>query len=211
MADLLFVADDWRLTENGQIHEDSFGRLHDWSHAGRLGNWLTVNGKSGTEYTVRPGARVRLRCLNVANARVMAFDFAKLAPRVIAIDGQPLETPEALSDALVLAPGQRADLLFDFPDEVEGLPIREVSTNQPVVAASIKTAGPKVSDARPPIETVRLSANPLPSLPDLAGVKPVELRMDGGAMSSLEGATYKGPTTRSASWSGSTRPGPSTA
>lgn len=41
--DLLFVADDWRINKSGQLDLDSIGRMHDWSHGGRMGNMLTVN------------------------------------------------------------------------------------------------------------------------------------------------------------------------
>ena len=39
--DLIILADDWRLNKNYQIDEKSFESLHDWLHAGRIGNWLT--------------------------------------------------------------------------------------------------------------------------------------------------------------------------
>ena len=42
-ADLTLLIDDWRLTEKAAIAEN-FGAMMDWSHAGRLGNWITVNG-----------------------------------------------------------------------------------------------------------------------------------------------------------------------
>jgi len=42
--DLVFAIDDWRLGEAMQMDTQSLGSLHDWSHAGRLGNVITVNG-----------------------------------------------------------------------------------------------------------------------------------------------------------------------
>ena len=63
--DRLIIADDWRLDGEGEIHEASFGRFHDWAHEGRLGNILTLNGKSYE--------RVRVRLVNAANARTMRF------------------------------------------------------------------------------------------------------------------------------------------
>ena len=35
--ELVLIMDDWRLDENAQIDEASFGNMHDWSHNGRLG------------------------------------------------------------------------------------------------------------------------------------------------------------------------------
>ena len=44
-SDITLVIDDWRLLENGKIDTSSFGNMMDGSHAGRYGNWITVNGK----------------------------------------------------------------------------------------------------------------------------------------------------------------------
>ncbi len=44
--DIVILADDWRLDKNYEIDEKSFGSLMDWSHAGRVGNWLTINGEN---------------------------------------------------------------------------------------------------------------------------------------------------------------------
>ena len=89
-TDITLVADDWRLGDDYQLHEDSFGSLMDWSHQGRLGNWLTVNGATDPEIRVASG-KVRLRMINAANARTMAFQIAGGAPlRVVALDGAPL-------------------------------------------------------------------------------------------------------------------------
>ena len=87
--DVTLVADDWRLTEDYQLHEDSFGSLMDWSHQGRLGNWLTLNGKTDPVVSVASGT-VRLRLVNAANARVLAFRLGGDMPmRVVALDGAP--------------------------------------------------------------------------------------------------------------------------
>ena len=91
--DLIFVADDWRLDEAGAIHEASLGDIRDWAHGGRLGNWVTVNGRSETRFPVTAGDRVRLRVLNAANARIMALAFPKHDPVVVAYDGQPIPPP----------------------------------------------------------------------------------------------------------------------
>jgi hypothetical protein len=47
---IVILADDWRLNNNYEIDEKSFGSLMDWSHAGRIGNWLTINGKKSPKY-----------------------------------------------------------------------------------------------------------------------------------------------------------------
>ena len=36
--DLVFAIDDWRLDDDMQIDRNSLGAMHDWAHAGRMGN-----------------------------------------------------------------------------------------------------------------------------------------------------------------------------
>ncbi|NJR67039.1 MAG: alpha/beta fold hydrolase [Leptolyngbyaceae cyanobacterium CRU_2_3] len=64
------------------------------SHNGRLGNTVTVNGRIPGAFWVRRGERIRLRLINVANARSFALDFAGHRPMAIAYgeagSGQPL-------------------------------------------------------------------------------------------------------------------------
>ena len=63
--DIAVVLDDWRLTREGKLHP-SFGDRHDFSHAGRLGNY----GRAFfSRDRVREGDRVRLRLINAATAR----------------------------------------------------------------------------------------------------------------------------------------------
>ncbi len=195
--DLVFIADDWRLGADGAIDDASFGQLHDWAHGGRLGNWLTINGRSTPQLTARPRARIRLRCVSTANARIMAFDFSELDGVVVALDGQPLATPLPVGDRLVLAPSQRADVVFDAPtDTGVTRTIREVSTSNPVPAATLAVtmAGDPDTGARPPLGAFRLPANPLPTTLDLAEAETLPLLMEGGAMGGLAEATFKGKT-----------------
>jgi len=42
-SDEVLVIDDWRINDDGQI-DKNFGSMRDFSHGGRLGNWVTVNG-----------------------------------------------------------------------------------------------------------------------------------------------------------------------
>ncbi|MDH3600455.1 MAG: multicopper oxidase domain-containing protein [Candidatus Tectomicrobia bacterium] len=84
--DLVWVLDDWRLNQDGSI-DSKFVTRHDLAHDGRWGNYLTVNGAYRPVVTVKPGERLRLRMVNVANGRVFVPVFEHLTPQVIAIDG----------------------------------------------------------------------------------------------------------------------------
>jgi FtsP/CotA-like multicopper oxidase with cupredoxin domain len=50
--DEVLLIDDWRLDRNASIAEN-FGAMMDWSHGGRLGNWITVNGRGDFSLAVR--------------------------------------------------------------------------------------------------------------------------------------------------------------
>lgn len=190
--DLLFIADDWLLGDDGVIAE-GFGNLHDATHGGRMGNWLTVNGDTKPTFPVRPGSRVRLRCISAANARIMAFAFPGLEPILAAVDGQPLETPLPLTGALELAPSQRADLIIDIPLTSDvTLDIHEVSVGEPIPAAAFAVTGPEVQGQAQRTPLI-LPVNPLSRLtPDLANAQHVDLLMEGGAMGGMRQAMHGG-------------------
>ena len=85
--DIVWVLDDWRLDQSAAI-AGRFGHPHDLSHNGRIGNTVTVNGRLPTDFAVRSGERIRLRLINVANARIFGLRFDGHSPRVIALDGR---------------------------------------------------------------------------------------------------------------------------
>ena len=64
--DEVFLIDDWRLTRDDQI-DGNFGPSMDWSHGGRSGNWITVNGRAPTEHPVQHNERLRLRLVMYPN------------------------------------------------------------------------------------------------------------------------------------------------
>lgn len=190
--DLVFLADDWRLDEKGVL-ENTFGSLHDAAHGGRTGNWLTVNGDTRPTFTVRPGARVRLRCISAANARIMAFSFPGLSPMVAAVDGQPLATPMPLNGPLELAPAQRTDLVIDIPSTTGAhFDIQEVSAGESIRAALIAVVGEPIREIVLG-EPLVLPANPLSGVkPDLSNARNMDLLMEGGAMGAMRGAVHQG-------------------
>lgn len=110
--DLVWMIDDWRLRDDASIVED-FGSGHDKSHAGRIGNVPTVNGRFRDVVPVRSGERVRLRLINASNARNFALTFTELAPQIIAVDGQPITPYESLEPIVIGAAG-RVDLILDL-------------------------------------------------------------------------------------------------
>ncbi len=191
--DVVLVFDDWRLKESGEIDSGSFGAIGDRAHAGRLGNILTLNGAPLHDLAVRSGERLRLRLVNVANARVLAIGFPGHRPMVAAFDGQPVAPFEPGRDDLVLAPGQRIDLIMDMTAAPGRKTPIEVDTGREKLVAGnlVYQTGSRVR--RPADDAIpALPANPLAAGVDLAAAMDVDIVMTGGAMSFFEQAVYKG-------------------
>ena len=164
--DILLMADDWRLDDDYQIHEDSLGSLMDWSHQGRLGNWLTINGASLPDIQV-PSGKVRLRLVNAANARSLTFQLGAGADaEIVALDAAPCTPFKA--DGFRIAPAQRVDLIADLPEGATSL--FELSGGQPFEAARLiatpqagKAAAPRPG-VRPQQAGIRVLTLPVPGL-----------------------------------------------
>ena len=185
----VLVLDDWRLADDASIH-DSFGSLHDWAHAGRIGNWITVNGESAWSRETSRHERLRLRLVNAANARIFSLALKRLEGWVVALDGQPLPAPRA-AGPLVLAPGQRVDLIVDATagEGEEGLLVYR-GREQDFTLASFTFRG-QAREARLPAPQP-LPPNPVPALGDLSQARRETLRMDGGAMGRMRQAMLDG-------------------
>lgn len=183
--DLTLMIDDWRLDQSGKLDTASFGALMDWSHGGRLGNWLTVNGEGLPTFTLRAGEAYRLRLINAANSRILELDPQRFGARVIAYDGQALPEPVELGyTPFLLGPAQRVDLLV-VPRE--DFALEEISGNQPFAFAGFKVEGEGGTAPSVPL----LIPNTLPE-PDLDNARIIRLDMAGGAMGGFVDIVYKG-------------------
>ena len=187
--DITLVADDWRLDDDYQLHEDSFGSLMDWSHQGRLGNWLTVNGTTDPEIPVA-GGTVRLRLINAANARTLAFRLGNGAPmRIVALDGAPCAAFDA--ESVRVAPAQRVDVLASFDDGWTVL--EEISTGELIDAVRF-VGTPDATMPAPALPDRPRSDRPRSDRPDTVGARVIDIHMQGGAMGNLESARFEGET-----------------
>jgi len=190
--DEVWVLDDWRLNRDGSIRDD-FQRGMDISHGGRSGNFITVNGHMPEPLKVRKNERIRLRLINVANARIFGLNFEGHDVQVIAIDGQPVTPHEPLGGMVLLAPGQRADIILDCTGEAGSRHriVDAVYQDEATVFQEI------VYDAGTPVRTTSpgpvpsLAANPLAE-PDLNNAEHHDITISGGAMGAMQGAVYKG-------------------
>ncbi len=101
--------------------------------SGYLGNTVLVNGTPDAELSLA-AARYRFRLLNGSNARIFRVAFGdNRAFDVIAGDGGLLERA-VTTNALFLAPGERAEILVDFSRD-------PLSTSVPLVSAAFTVRG----------------------------------------------------------------------
>lgn len=188
--DIVVVLDDWRLDDAAQITDD-FGAMHDWTHAGRLGNYIHAQMTEAPQ-SLAENARVRLRFINVASDRIMTIAVKGATGHVVARDGMPLETLEAM-DTLTFGPAERADVIVDvIASEANALEIAFLQRDTGYLLKAIPVSGPP-AQARPPLSP--LPDNPvtrLTDLTDLKGAREIPLVMDGGAMGGMQSATFQG-------------------
>jgi FtsP/CotA-like multicopper oxidase with cupredoxin domain len=186
--DFALLMDDWRLDEQGMLIKD-FGNPADVGGAGRLGSLVTANTRAApiTE-TFAPGSRIRLRLVNVANARFMFITFEGFKPLIMAIDGQPCDPFEPVRRTIPVGPGARFDLMFDLPDgESDGAKIILRGMSEPDRDLCVfKTQGTK----RPARQSIAsLPLNPLlPAEIRLAEAKKVDIVVEGGSARVSPGA-----------------------
>ena len=185
-ADILLMLDEWRVNQQGVFDEASLGNMMDWSHAGRLGNVLTVNGLALPQFAVPSGTWLRLRIINACNARVLAIDPDRIGARIIALDGQPVDPAGRQgSGAIPLTPAQRMDLLVRF-DDAGPVALEEMS-GEPFTFATLDVGASAGASPQMPV----LPANAIPA-PNLADAASHELLMEGGAMGQIPQLVYNG-------------------
>lgn len=103
---------DLLLDADGR-YDDSFDPAR-FATEGRLGKIKTA---ILSRDTVQHGDRLRLRIINPSIDRIYRLSVAGLDGQIVALDGMPLEAPQALGP-MVLAPGQRCDVIADVTGRV---------------------------------------------------------------------------------------------
>lgn len=186
----VLILDDWRIDpEKAQI-ADTFGAMHDLSHAGRLGNVLTTNGVYSLTMTVKRNERLRLRLINASNARIFQLALDGLEGWIVAKDGMPLTQPQPLEGPFLLSSAQRVDLIVDVTAQTGSVGhIVQLTREEGFSQVAFEVTG-DATRAR------RGTPQPLPpnahAMPDLKSARNIALLMEGGAMSGMRGAVMDG-------------------
>ncbi len=162
-ADRVFVLDDVKLESTGQLSTatEALDVM-----LGRRGNVLLVNGRSDAKLPVRAGTRERWRFVNTANGRFFNLRFEDDRPLfVIAWDADLLERPY-YTDRLLIAPGERYEVLVGFGDADVGsaLVLQTVHYDR---GHSIPDSGPL--DLMRVNVLERSAVQPAPELPFISG------------------------------------------
>jgi FtsP/CotA-like multicopper oxidase with cupredoxin domain len=180
--DVVWVLDDWRMARDGQVARD-FDNRFDATHAGRIGNTVTIDGRLPDRFALTAGERVRLRLVNVANARIAALRFEGHAPVIVAHDANPCEPYAPERDRIVLGPGMRADVILDARGD-PGATYRVIDdffARDPYELVTLAYAQGRRLRDKPPGAAPRMPANPV-ARPDLANAKRHRLVLNGGMM-----------------------------
>lgn len=114
------VIQDRMFDTNGQLFWPSVGinpMVHPFWLPEFFGDVIVVNGKTWPYFNVEP-RRYRIRLLNGSNARFYALSLGRSGPPIwqIGTDGGLLDAPVRIAypNRLIIAPGERADLIIDF-------------------------------------------------------------------------------------------------
>jgi FtsP/CotA-like multicopper oxidase with cupredoxin domain len=108
--DVPLILDDWNVGDDGVL-DRNFSDIALAAGEGRLGNWVTINGASKPVIALSSAKPSRLRILNVSNARTYSMQLRGADALLIARDGQPVNPEPVPATGMLLAPGQRADIV----------------------------------------------------------------------------------------------------
>ncbi|MBB4016099.1 FtsP/CotA-like multicopper oxidase with cupredoxin domain [Chelatococcus caeni] len=173
--DVTVVLSDWALEESGALRA-SFGTAEDAGFAGRLGNWLTVNGVTPPQAVTLPQrGRARLRLVNAANARIFTLRFDAMEAEVIAVDSIATEPFAPARATLTLLPGARLDVVVTPGEGAAVSGLFGTSAVPLVTFAATRAPSPHADAPRP-----ALPAPDLPAAIDLAAALRAEAVISGG-------------------------------
>jgi FtsP/CotA-like multicopper oxidase with cupredoxin domain len=177
--DIPLVLDDWSLGDDGKIEGD-FTNLDRAAGEGRLGNWFAVNATYKPHIALDAEKPARLRLLNVANTRTFNVLLKGVEGFVLARDGQPVWPQSLETGVVVLAPGQSADVLLTFAQDVVTVAL---DLFEDVVEIGFLDAGSYGRKTLP--LNSRLPSNPVSPLPEASGPRDIALVIEGGIKGGL--------------------------
>ena len=186
-VDIPLVIGDFSLDPADQIDSSVFGRMSSAEGEGLIGNHLTVNGAWQPVMECPAGRKLRARVLNATNARILNLAISGSDQEIIAYDGQPCDGQRLSRQELMLAPGQRIDLLF--PQGTSPIVIAAVIEGKKVDLATVATKrnAENGSDRRG-----RLPPNSVADYFNIGALQDVTYTIEGGRGGGLKSAKVAG-------------------
>jgi FtsP/CotA-like multicopper oxidase with cupredoxin domain len=181
-ADQVLVFEDWKLDDSGKIIE-GFGDIEQAAGEGRMGNWRTVNGRLKPRFKLDASKPARLRLFNAANARDLKILFKGATLVLLSLDGQPVKPSEITFSDIVLAPGQRADVLVK--DAIAEVPVSLDLGDDSLDVAFLEVPRATLNMVA---GSETLPGNPLPVVDPAAEPRSIELMIEGGLKGGLKSA-----------------------
>ncbi|MFC4668831.1 multicopper oxidase family protein [Seohaeicola nanhaiensis] len=174
-ADIALNLRDFRLGSDGQFID--LWTARGAARAGTFGTVMTANWAVEPVEEAPAGGLVRLRIAATDTARIYKLFLPGATGQIIALDGHPLiaplPLPQSEDTALLLAPGQRADLAIAMPvTEGETIDLMTHAPGAPRRLARLRATGGTLK--RELSELKPLTANAIPE-PDLAKARIEEL------------------------------------
>jgi len=130
VSEIPIAIQDRTFKTNGELWFSEVGintKVHPYWNPEFFGDTIMVNGKVWPNLDVTPGW-YRLRIVDGSNARFYTLSFNNgMSFTVIGADGGYLQQP-ALVSSITIAPGERADILVNFPNVPDGTKILLTNT-----------------------------------------------------------------------------------
>ncbi len=148
----------WHLDKQGQWKDLMIPRLS--ARMGTPGEWSSVNGVHEPVYQLKENAATRIRIANVDNTLTYPIAVEGARAWVIAIDGNPIESPYELSQHKI-GPGMRLDLALIAPKQGERVYVRYMKGRFPFPLCEFDIVHSDLPEQR---AIPKLPLNPVPEL-----------------------------------------------
>lgn len=173
-ADETLVLKDWRIGEDGNFMP--FFTSQGANKRGSFGTIRTCNGATNPEIRIPAAGDVRLRILNVDNARVMMLGITGAEAFVIAVDG--IACPPFPLNTWLAGPAMRFDVMIRAPKSGEHAQLVDYFAPKPIPLATFTGEGLNRRTGR--VEPRALRKGRIPE-PDLANAKDLKFEFSAAA------------------------------
>ena len=157
-GDKIFMIDDMKLSALNDFRRGNFVQRWKERHDGREGETLLINGKENPMINIAAGHLERWRFINSSSARYFRLSLEGRPFRIIATDGNLLEKPYEVTEALIV-PGERLDIIAGPFIEGETFAIESLAYNRMTFVKSKRSRFATVTVGAPKLSTAFVPAS----------------------------------------------------